>query len=271
METGQLIQYPKLELFGYKKYVASVLSDVQKKIKKDLVSQIPSFERSNLLNKDHRIDDYVDDIQRICNKLENEIELEDILMSASILFFANKLLRFSKTQLKRSIKTIKEDDFNDLFTIDQITKSFVASNLKLLKLYSKIAINESAVIVETALRDGKSYNSIKEEVNNKLSNISNRASFVAGDQILKLHSSYLKYKLKKEGYNEYIWVTMEDDRVRKTHAVLNQKICSWDNPYIYKKNSSEKKWRRKSSINGVPKQVGEDFNCRCGFIPIISK
>lgn len=93
-------------------------------------------------------------------------------------------------------------------------------------------------------------NQIISEAVNK---INERIEIISSDQVIKITQGLTIAKCKALGLNQYKWQTMEDDRVRPTHAANNQKIFDWDNP-------PEK--------TGHP---GTEINCRCKPIIIVDK
>lgn len=63
---------------------------------------------------------------------------------------------------------------------------------------------------------------------------------------------------KKVEGRGYIWKTQDDDKVRRSHAWLNNKKFLWSNPPITNKE-------------GTRNHPGGDYNCRCIAIPVIDK
>lgn len=93
-------------------------------------------------------------------------------------------------------------------------------------------------------------NQIISEAVNK---INERIEIISSDQVIKITQGLTIAKCKALGLNQYKWQTMEDDRVRPTHATNNQKIFDWDNP-------PEK--------TGHP---GTEINCRCKPVIIVDR
>lgn len=79
----------------------------------------------------------------------------------------------------------------------------------------------------------------------------NRAVLIGSDQVGKLNGRMEQYWQQSAGIEEYMWQTMEDDRVRELHRIYNRKIFRWDNP----------------PSDGHP---GEAIMCRCIAIPVLS-
>ncbi|WP_051919229.1 phage head morphogenesis protein [Basilea psittacipulmonis] len=78
-----------------------------------------------------------------------------------------------------------------------------------------------------------------------------RANLIARDQSAKLNSTLSQAQAQACGVTQYRWHTSKDSRVRESHAVLDGKVFSYDNP---------------PSV-GNP---GQDFQCRCVALPIFT-
>lgn len=76
-----------------------------------------------------------------------------------------------------------------------------------------------------------------------------RARLIARDQANKLNSALTKARQTTLGVSRYRWSTSGDERVRSSHAALDGKVFSWDDPPAV----------------GHP---GEDIQCRCIAIPL---
>lgn len=85
----------------------------------------------------------------------------------------------------------------------------------------------------------------------------NKAKFLARQETSLLVSAYREQKYTAAGYNEYIWTTSHDERVRQSHKDLNGRKFAWTSPPVVDPATGRK---------GHP---GQDFNCRCIAIPVI--
>jgi len=70
----------------------------------------------------------------------------------------------------------------------------------------------------------------RQMIDNSVNKINERIEIISSDQVIKITQGLTIAKCKALGLPEYKWQTMEDDRVRPTHAANNQKIFDWDNP-----------------------------------------
>ncbi|MFN8788209.1 MAG: phage minor head protein [Neisseriaceae bacterium] len=89
-------------------------------------------------------------------------------------------------------------------------------------------------------------------IGDAVNKINERIEIISSDQVIKITQGLTIAKCKALGLNQYRWQTMEDDRVRPTHAANNQKVFDWDNP---------------PAKTGHP---GTEINCRCKPIIIVN-
>jgi SPP1 gp7 family putative phage head morphogenesis protein len=98
----------------------------------------------------------------------------------------------------------------------------------------------------------------------------NKAKFLARQETRLLLTKYKQTRYEDAGVNEYRWscanrphqpsdaAPLLKGEVRHDHAVLEGKIFRWDNPPITNHET------------GARNNPGQDFNCRCFAIPIVS-
>lgn len=84
-----------------------------------------------------------------------------------------------------------------------------------------------------------------------------RAAFIARQETSLFVSKYKEQKYRGMGCVRYRWLTSNDERVRKDHQALNNKIFSYDDPPIVNRST------------GNRANPGEDFNCRCVASPVL--
>ena len=85
-----------------------------------------------------------------------------------------------------------------------------------------------------------------------------KARFLAKQETSLLTSKYREIRYTENGINYYTWSTSHDERVRKRHRELNGKIFRFDHPPVVDIHHMRRA------------NPGEDFNCRCVAIPVIS-
>ena len=85
-----------------------------------------------------------------------------------------------------------------------------------------------------------------------------KADFLAKNETNRMVNEYKMEEYKTYGITQYIWRTMEDEKVRPYHAALNGQVIDYDDPPIQDKY-------------GNRAHAGQYYNCRCRQIPIYNK
>lgn len=85
-----------------------------------------------------------------------------------------------------------------------------------------------------------------------------KAKFLARQETSLLVSKYREVRYKDAGLNSYVWSTSHDERVRPDHKVLNGSVFRYDHPPVTDRRT------------GAKNNPGEDFNCRCVAIPVLT-
>jgi len=111
-------------------------------------------------------------------------------------------------------------------------------------------LQEVSEVIERAHAEGVRVEVLAHDLRERFEVSNSRAELIARDQTLKLNGQINRHRQLSVGVEEYIWDTSGDERVRESHAVLDGRKFSWHAP---------------PSV-GHP---GQDFQCRCGAIPVI--
>jgi SPP1 gp7 family putative phage head morphogenesis protein len=265
-----IITFPRVEAIKYEKYILSVI----RKTKKDIRNALISFFQFNR-------DSYVDDLDLLFNDIRSQLLADETTLILNVVKYGRSILQFSRKQLVNSLKglvsinvsdlprTINTIDIFDTTQTSELLNSWVSTNVRLITSINSSLLDDVSNIIETSFRAGNSTPFISEEIATRFKVSDKKAKLIARDQTAKLHSNYIRQEHISLGITDYIWLTAGDERVRQSHKVLNNKICNWNNHDIYKDNK-EDPWKDKSSIGGVELQVGEDFQCRCAIVALVS-
>ena len=146
---------------------------------------------------------------------------------------------------------------------DAIAKQFneeYTDNLKfnIKKWLPEDIVKMREVIGQMAI-DGESRITIRQYIENRFKVSQSKAKFLARNESKLAITEYLKAKYQSEGSEEFVWYTSNDERVRDDHKELHGKTFRYDNPPIIDKRTGRR---------GLP---GEDYGCRCTFVPVFSK
>jgi len=93
-------------------------------------------------------------------------------------------------------------------------------------------------------------NDLTEELERNINRAAGRASMIARDQTITLNSTLVEKRQRQAGVVEYIWRTMGDERVRRTHGAHDGLRYRWDRP---------------PENTGHP---GNEHGCRCSPEPV---
>lgn len=261
-----LNQYPDIQEVKLKKLLLGYISQLRLKIYASIFRKLSDFKNyeASFTELDN-IQSELDTIQSF-TQLDNNIIIDSIQLA---LFLSNKTLNrltvFTKENNKLSNIVISDSEL----ILNKIVKSWSITNAKLIKSIPQDLLSDVSRIIYTGFQENWSITKIKLELKNTFNISESRASLIARNEISKLNTALVRYEHKALGIKNYVWISRKDNKVRHSHAVLHNKVCTWTNPNIFK-NTIKDKWLKKSSIGGDRKQVGEAFGCRCEAKGIIT-
>lgn len=151
-------------------------------------------------------------------------------------------------------------------------------NKVLIKSIPEEFLKEVEMVVTNGLSTGMRHEAIAKQLNG-IKNISsvfgkleNRVKMIARNETASINANINKARYESAGVDIYEWQSSEDERSRDSHDVLNGKYCTFKDATLYADTLEEVKagkWKKRSSIGGINKEPGIDYNCRCNAIPII--
>lgn len=131
--------------------------------------------------------------------------------------------------------------------------------------YTEEEINRLLTFVtvgEETLQEMKKSNKNLTEIYNYISErveaSKRKSDFLAKNETNHMLNEYKMAEYKSYGITQYIWQTMEDDRVRPFHAALNGKIIDYDDPPIQDRY-------------GNKAHAGMWYGCRCRQRPLYNE
>ena len=130
--------------------------------------------------------------------------------------------------------------------------SFVQENVSLIKTVPERYFDRLRKRIEQAFEDGERPEDVVGDIQD-IGGMSDRDALrIANDQIGKLNAQLNQARQEQLGVDEYIWRTVNDNRVRDEHSEREGQKFSWDNP----------------PEDGHP---GEPINCRCYAEPVLKE
>lgn len=88
-----------------------------------------------------------------------------------------------------------------------------------------------------------------------------KANLIARTEVAKTHTALVQGRAQQLGIQWYVWRTAEDQRVRKSHRLLDGVLVAWDDP------PSPEALAHERSYGAY--HAGETFNCRCIAQPVV--
>ncbi len=271
---AKVITFPKYEALKYERYILKTLRGTLSLLN----TELKTFFANNSVKKldsSIRTDDYIDDLQTLLADITSFIASNDNKLIRDLLLYGGSLLRYSQKQLYNSFKDILRVEVAnpslgiDVFSapllepqINLMLKSWVSTNVSLIKSIQTDLLDDVGVIIESSFRAGQSMPTLAKQLQSKFNISRNKAKFIGRDQTSKLHSDYILHEYELLGISEYVWSTSGDERVRDSHKVLDGKICQCNDATTYR-DSEKGKIKSKVSIGGALYQFGKDYGCRC--------
>jgi len=132
-----------------------------------------------------------------------------------------------------------------------VLNSFTLENVALITKMEADYMTDVSRVVQEGMRQGQSSRTIARELLNdpgllsglgieppdrRLTTVGlaqkykSRARLIARDQVSKLNGQLTMLRQSNLGITKYRWQTAEDERVRHTHAILNNTVQTWDDP-----------------------------------------
>jgi SPP1 gp7 family putative phage head morphogenesis protein len=159
-------------------------------------------------------------------------------------------------RLKAAIKEALKVDVQSIFANDHELRTAmskaVKDNIELITSIPPQYFEKLQKAVADNFVQGMHYERLQREVERIADVTESRAKLIARDQTSKMNSAFNKVRQTSVGIETYDWQTMEDERVRESHAELDGTTCRWDSP---------------PDIDGEPLNPGEDIDCRCLAVP----
>jgi SPP1 gp7 family putative phage head morphogenesis protein len=245
--------FPKNAEKNYDKALYSLVKELKDLIKEYILPEIPSMisEVENKYPQD-RADGFADRLNSLIIYIRGAIQnkVNNTILYSGII--ANEISRFNKKQFQKINESVFGIDIflHEPWLGDQL-ELFANQNAQLITSIPEQELDRVAGDIQRGLQQGLRYSDIAADLQKSFGISHRKAKLIARDQTTKLNSSLTRLRQQEAGVEEYIWQTVEDERVRPTHRHNNGKRFRWDKP---------------PPITGHP---GNDINCRCVARPIL--
>ena len=264
---------PQIPASVEREYVR-VTNDYMSILKKELEKQLPELKKVYKRERDievypKRRNDSITDLQiaitNVFNKIKNVIiaKTNGFGLRHKLEVLANMNRKLTIKEWKKAVRTtlgidIREDYYLGDFYVEQLQK-WVDENVSLISTIPEETLDKMRDIVYDGFTHGKTTTRMVKEIQKVYGVSRRRAELIARDQTAKLNGKIQQAQQQDAGITEYIWYSVGDERVRKSHRALNGKKFSWAEPPVV----DERTGRRC--------HPGEDYQCRCIARPVFNK
>jgi SPP1 gp7 family putative phage head morphogenesis protein len=185
----------------------------------------------------------------------------------------NKFNKKGESQLGVNIDVVMSEG-----NIDEVLALEIRKQMTLIKSIPDEFLKEVEVIVSNGISNGLRHEEIARQlkgiknINSTFGKLDNRVKLIARNEVGNVNSTLNKVRQQNAGIDLYKWSTSEDEIVRDNHKVMNNKYCRWDDATVCAdtiEDAISGKWKKRSSIGGIQKHPGIDYNCRCVALAVI--
>ncbi|MGI4775356.1 MAG: phage head morphogenesis protein [Janthinobacterium lividum] len=269
IRKGTIIPYPVFEEERYRKDLFAMIEELQAIIYSRVINN-SSFAAS--YNTSIRTDEISDELDAVIEYIKVRAAVRVLKLINDLSNRAEKINKFNHNAFINFINNSLDTNIPNLNKNELVTeemKLWALENAQLIRSIPNQILDKLSNMVCEAVRNGNSLQYLGKNLERTLDISRNRAKIIARDQVAKLNGTLTKYRNLNLGITEYKWLTSGDERVRHSHDVLRDKICSWQTPEKYRNNIQDKLWKKRSSIKGVELHPGLDIMCRCTSIAIL--
>ena len=244
----------ELEFF---KLIRARLAVLRQAVVEQLIPRLPELERQALVSDAIRHDqDWTDLLRQILQNLFELTEVPPGELNRQIAKLGADVGRMNFAAIRNQMqKTIATDVFLSFSTADSAAvKGMISDSTNLIKTIEQQFFTEIEGTVLRNFRAGVRHEEVAKQISERFKVSEKRGRVIARDQTNKLNGALTKQRQTRLGISEYKWRTSLDERVRASHARLEGKTFSWDNPPI---------------VDGQPAHPGQPIHCRCFAEPVI--
>ena len=208
--------------------------------------------RSAIADKKNKIESMLKEIDK------KIIEAKDKVPVLEFKPFTDKVIKDLHIQFAKVTPESLQVPFeiND-YTRKRIEEEYTANMNITIQEYHGKEVQRLRELVEKNVSEGFRADKLIAVIQSGREMTKKKARYIARQESSLLVSKYRQIRYEEAGVSQYRWSTSQDERVRKEHKDLNNRIFSWDNPPIVDKASGRKA------------HPGEDFGCRCVALPVI--
>ncbi len=189
----------------------------------------------------------IDMIKGLSLNIFNSNKVQSIaqgFMNSLNLFNANNM------QVQGKVKGIDPTQYEPW--LESFMRTSVAENTSYITTIRDEYFPRIESIIYQGIKNGSDAKKIRDQLVERVGMTRKRAMFIAVDQTGSIMGQMTAKRHQQMGVSKFKWVTSQDERVRKTHSELSNKVFSYSDP---------------PSV-GLP---GTDYRCRCVAIPVFEE
>lgn len=257
--------FPNRASAGYRSFLVAFQAKQQQKLKQSIESYTVRLNYLASLELRQDLADWEAELERMLT----ELGLTEVAYTALIQRLreeGEKVRRHVFNQLVTVVEDRKVPIVKGYASLPQnkaIIESWAQENARLIGKMVEDEHQRVASIISSTFRSGGQITDARKEIQVALNVSKKRADLIAQNEYGNLYGQLDKQNNERLGIEYYEWHTRLDERVRRSHKVLEGKICRWDDPTVYKDSLDDKAWKKRSSIGGVNAHPSQDIRCRC--------
>lgn len=155
---------------------------------------------------------------------------------------------------EKSVAVTKTPEYEEMLRL------IVQRNVQLIKNVTTQTMTNIENIIYDGILAHQKWSTIRKDLNHQKELSRKRMKFIAKDQTAKARELINRQEQLAVGIEYFRWVTVGDERVRKSHRKLNGKIFKWND------DPSRLPILNDKGDRGYP---AEDYGCRCSAIGVI--
>lgn len=166
--------------------------------------------------------------------------------------FVNSLNLFNKNNISNQGKVKGIDPTVSEPWLESFMKTSISENASYITNIKDGYLANIESIIYQGVKNGSSAKKVRDQLVERVGMSRKRAEFIAIDQTGSILGQMTAKRHKQMGVSKFKWLTSNDEKVRKTHRDLSNKVFSYADPPKV----------------GLP---GEDYRCRCVAIPVFDE
>ena len=208
------------------------------------------------------------------NRALSVLEAMDINGIASMMArgFLSRLDRNNENSLKSNLRNTVGIDLQGQIRaegLDQALNIKIAENVALIKSVKDEYKENIGKLLRDNVMNGERPSNIVTQIKDIGNVTKSRAKLIARTETAKANTDITQLRSEALGAKTYVWSASMDERTRTSHAVLDGKLCRFDDDTVYSDDDGLT-WKPRSKIGGEQIKPGKIWNCRCVMLPIVT-